>query len=152
MNSIRLRIRDAILLALNTSRPGGVPVANGRRYIPGEPLRDAEMGVFLLGESAAPGGGRMGPLTARELRGVVQPRAIAFDSSHTEDAVDAALRWCTEILFDAPKPTAFGELIHDIEELGTTYEVVQGDQLYVVATLQFLVRYQTQRADLTLRS
>lgn len=149
MKSLRLQIRDGIILGLNTGRPAGVPEATARRYLPGEPIRDPELAVFLLGESASPGGGRTGPLTVRELRGAVQARGLAFDSASPEDAVDEALRWATQVLFELPKPEQLRLLIHGIDEVGTSYEVAQGDQLYVLATLQFSVRYQTSRADLT---
>lgn len=145
MNTVRQRIREQLLVLLNTARPSNVPEVRRRLWFPGEEDTRATMGLFTAQEPVHRGGGRHGPASLRELTLGVQCKASAQNLDAGEDLVEPMLAWAVQVI----AATNLDGLIHDTEEVQTTWTQHKQDLLYVVAMQQWTIRYQTLRADLT---
>lgn len=143
--TVRTLVRDAIIAALNTDRPTGIPEAGKRRFLPGQRLVDRRLAVFFNEEGAERQGGRRGPITQRNLIFGVQAAAAVEDPGEADDAVEDILEWIVAVLGE----NSLDGKATDVTELGTVWAVAQADLIYVVALTRWKIEFQTLRDDLS---
>lgn len=140
MATIREQILAAILTALNTGTPGGVPMAVRGRTMPYEAAQLPAMALYPVREEVENAGGRFGPIVKRRLTFNVEIRATGALSDQVLDPITA---WLTKALAG----NTLGSLTHEIEEVGTEWSVEAADKTFGMATVTFAARYQTKTAD-----
>lgn len=143
--SIRLQIRDAVIVALNAAaKPADVPEATKRRWVLGASTNDPAISVIFLeepSEQPMP----YGALTRRALLLGIECTASAALPDLADDVVEPMINWTVSALGD----TNLNGLAHVIQEQNTSWETAQADKFYVRATVRFTIVYQTKRNDLT---
>lgn len=144
MSSIRDQILDAIIAALNTATPGGVPQAT-RDYI--NPLEGSDLPAISVRASREESEGkpnRFGPLRQRRL--TVRVECFAAGSPGDEE-LDPLVTWAGKVLSgDAGR---FGGLAHCTEETAIEWNSEERDQPFASAFMDFTVEYQTRTGDPT---
>jgi hypothetical protein len=143
MSSIRLQIRDRIITELNTSRPGDVPAATKRRWMPGEPITESRIAVFFI-EEANRLPSRTAGIAARSLQVAVQCVTAVAEPDEADDAVEPMIDWAVKVLADSN----LNDLASWVEEVATRWSVAQMDRVYVAVTVVFQVNFQTKRTDM----
>lgn len=147
MSTIRLQVRDALIVRLNAERDPDIPEATKRRFVPGEHSICPTISLFFLSEVPRQIGGRHGGIIERPLELAVQCVAAADSADATDDLVEPMLAWVTGRLGRAK----LDGLVLDIEEVATKWEVVTLDRFYIAATQRWIVNFQTKRDDLNAR-
>jgi hypothetical protein len=144
--SIRQQIRDRAIEELNTDRPSDIPEASKRRYVPGSALNGPKLAVFFgKKEDSQPATNRHSPLRLRDLQLATQCIQTVERPEEIDDAPEPMLEWVVGVL----GASNLNELAHEVEEVGTYWEVEYRDLIYVAASVLWRVRYQTLRDDLT---
>lgn len=139
--SRREQILQAILAALNTSRPGAVGEFD-RSRTDEVPVSQLPRGAFApIREPAEKQGGRGSAATTRRMM-------VAFDywATPTDAECDPGLQWITKALVDQK----LGGLVHEIVEEGTVWVFAGGSPRACRATVTLKVQFQTHSADQTL--
>lgn len=143
--TIRQRIRDQIILELNTNRPEDLPIADKRRWYPVQSDDALSMSVVFVREDSKPVGGRSGSLQDRELQIAVQCVAGSAYRDQVDDIIEPALAWATEVLGN----TNLNGMATEIVELGIVWEQAKMDKFYLAAQLNYHIRFQTPRNDVS---
>lgn len=156
MSSLRERIIQAAVTALNTDRPSGVPefVRTRLESPTAEQLPAAT--VYAKKEETD----RMRPVReGRTSRGPIVKRTLqlhiesltAHVGSDTPDALaDPILCWAVQAIGNAG---TFSGLANDpADEEETTFEYEQADHSFCRATLVFAIEFQSKRSDATTRT
>jgi hypothetical protein len=138
MASIRDQILDAVVLALNTDAPIGIPVAIRRRVTQLAELPAID--VAPVKEQVERIGGRWGPLKQRSF--YFKVRCWARDDA-PEKAADAMVVWATKAL----SGNYLGGLVQSLEESSSEWQDEAAETIYGVAEVEFLAAYQTKTAD-----
>lgn len=141
--TIRSDIRDAVIAALNNGTPSNVPAATKRRWIPGERLSEPIMAVFYVSEDTTLQS-RTAGVSQRALRLSIQIVYLSDDIDGVDDLVEEAAAWVIEALADSN----LNGLASWVQEVGTAWEAVKMERVYMVAQVQIDVNYQTKRSDL----
>ncbi|WKZ15433.1 MAG: hypothetical protein QY317_16175 [Candidatus Jettenia caeni] len=140
MASIREQILSAILTALNTGRPQGVPQATreGKEY---ESSQLPSVTIRPQGEVVGQVHGRRGLIRGRQLKVVVECRG---SGNIPDQALDTYLVWITKAL----DGNTLNGLANDMVEEGQiTWLSEIADKTYGMATVEFTVYYQTKKGD-----
>ena len=146
--TISLDIRDAVMTALNTDTPTGIPMATKRRVMPGEPVREPFIAVFLGREQVTHPGGSRGPIADRPLEVLIELGTATDDLANVDDLIEPLRAWLVKALGDSN----LGGLASEVQELGVTERATYKLDLYnALAITAWTVRYQTARADLAAR-
>lgn len=139
MSSIREQIAAAALTALNTSRPGGIPIAVrlntksiGSDALPAIALRIASDAVHQLDPN--------GPIVARTLTLEIDCMAKGTALVTADTAVDPLTAWTLAAL---KVDQTLGGLANSIDEQGTAFDYQQDDYQYCKATVTYAVEYQS---------
>lgn len=141
MASIRDQILDAVVAALNTATPAGVPQAARHRLTPYELANLPAIDVAPIEEQAEGIGPRLNPSAVkRTLRFKVRCWARG---DAPEVAADAMVSWATKVLAG----NRLGGLAHGIEEVGTSWTDDVSNDVFGVAEVEFIAQYQTKAAD-----
>lgn len=143
-DSLRLRVRDAVVARLNDTNPPGVPTATRRRWFPGE-KSVLSMAVFFVEEDTKQPMGRGGPLAQRQLTVAVQCVAATTKPELLDDLIEPMLAHATRVLGS----TLLDGLATAVEERSTKWETATMDKFYIAATTLWRVEFQTKRDDLT---
>lgn len=145
--TVSLQIRDAVMSALNTDLPSDMPTATKRRVMPGEPVREDFIAVFL-GNEPASNRNRDDPLTKRDLEVLVEIGISTNDLADVDDRIEPLRAHVVDRLGD----TNLGDLSHEVSEKGITERAAYKLDLHVALVIvTFVVRYQTKRNDLTVK-
>lgn len=140
MATIRKQIVDAIVLALNTSRPVGVPEATRLRQSQVERAEQPAISVYPGEELVKPASNRVGPLVVRTLQLIVEARVTGDDP---DVLLDLHLAW-----IEAAVPSAKSTLWHDSpQETLVTHEYAIGAVPHGLAKVTFLIEYHTRRTS-----
>jgi hypothetical protein len=135
----------AMVTALNTDVPTGMPVAGRNAWIVGMPLTETRISVIPAKEQNRLPQGRLSKIAHRHLMIGVQCAAPAETLIEGDDAVaDLAVH-----VIAALSDSTLDNLATDIEEVAREWERFKADLIYVVHTIFFQVNYQTLRGDLT---
>jgi hypothetical protein len=147
MNTLRQDIRDAVIAALNTSAPAGVPAATKRRFTPGGSQdKELHLSVFFVEEPNRPiGNARQSGAVQRSLHIAVQATGSSTTPDMTDDLLEPVLAWCTSVLGS----TNLGGLATNVEEVTTKWEQKQADRFYIAGTAIYKIEYQSKRNDIT---
>lgn len=144
MTSRRIAVREAAIIALNTDRPSDVPEAGRRRYAPGMPLEQSQIAVFFAREVTSPPTNRTFGVASRSLNLAVQCAVPVVNVEDADDAIEPLLNWAVKAL----ALSTLGGLAVNIREETTDWSPVQADVVYMIATILFVVEYQTKRDDM----
>ena len=150
MTTVSLQIRDAVIDALNDAPLSGVPQASKRRVMPGEPVRESFIAVFLDDEAVTYPGNERGPLTARNMGVMIELGIVTDDLSAVDDLIEPLREHVIERLGD----TNLDGLATSVIERGIPEggRVVYKLDLYnALCFIRFDLRYQTARANLSER-
>lgn len=140
MSSVRNQILDAVVTALNTDRPAGIPAARRRRIHPYEMEDVPAIDVVPVEESVEGIGGRLAVNANRRLQFAVRCWA-AGDAP--EVAADALLLWAVKAL----DGNRLGGLVESLFEVRTGWVFDVGDTVVGVAETVFLAEYATRRGS-----
>lgn len=150
----RNEILEAIVSALNTSRPEGIPEATRTRSVDIDPAALPAMTVICRREIPAPLHGRGNTVLRRRLEVEVEcigksDGPVPNDDTTTtaDEAVEPLLNWVTAKLVD----NRLGGKSFNLEELETVFQYVELATAFTCrATLRIGVDYMTRRTDQTL--
>lgn len=145
-STIRLRALRAVLDLLNTDLPPDIPAASRRRWSQSDTRPLPLISVWMIEEAARRSQPKSGGARERVLYLAVQCIASGEDLDDVEDRVEPLLDWCVSRLGD----TTLDGLVHELQEEATQWEVIDAEQLYVVASIRWALTYQTLRTDLSL--
>jgi hypothetical protein len=140
MATLRERIIDAVVTALNAGRPADVPEATRLKTTPYEPSQLPAMTVYPVREDVEDVGGRFGPLVKRALTLRVECRAIG---DPVDRNLDPLLAWATKAL----SGNDLGGLVIDIAETGTEWAVEPAEAVHGIAVVDFTALYATKTND-----
>ena len=144
--TFRIDILDELIAALNASLPVDIPGATKRRWIPGTPIRQPAIAVFLFNEDADRRN-KDWPVTRRSARYVVQCLIPCDEPDDMDGAIEPLLAHVVARL-----GALHSAKIMDTQELNTKWEFGQADKIYVAASIVFNVDYQTNRTDTSKQS
>lgn len=145
--TVSLDIRDAVIEALNAALPAGIPVASKRRVMPGEPVTEPFIAVFLGQEPVSYPGGSRAPIAQRELEVMIELGIVTDDITQIDDLIEPMRAHLVDRLGD----TNLSGLATAVNERGIPEggRLVYKLDLYNALTfVRFDVRYQTKRDDL----
>jgi hypothetical protein len=138
MSTLRAQIVDAVVAALNTGRPAGIPEASRLRQSQFEASETPSISVYPANESIQQATRVPGPLVKRELQIVVEAR-VAGDEP--DALLDPSLSWIEQAVTRLESA-----LIHDAPEaVSVQHEFAVGTVPHGVARVAFVVRFQTRR-------
>jgi|GEM_PF-3680682 len=144
MSSIREQAIGAIVAALNTSTPEGMPTARRERLSPYGPGALPGLNVVIPDL-----GGRAQEAVEQKAgtRGLVQ-RSLAigvecYASGSGTQALDSLLCWASQALAGS----TLGGLVVRVDETGTAWESASAERDFWKATALFRVLYLTRVAD-----
>ena len=142
--TIREQILKAMLGALNTGAPSGVPVVQRLRATNIEPA-DLPDGVLVPGPEAAKRvHERTGALVERSLTVFLTWRAAGDATKGPDEATDPLFAWGTKALAG----NRLGGLVISVEETGVPrWDFSSKDRFYVSVPQQFEVTYTTRIGD-----
>lgn len=149
MTSRAILIRDAVIDALNTGAPSGVPDATSRRAFPGLMLQGPVIGVFLAQEPARyPRDNNRSPIVERERMVVVQMGVVSEDVATLDDLAEELRAWVVSALGN----TTLDNLALAVEDRGIIspdgVTVWNAGAFNMLVEHVFAVRYQTKRDNL----
>lgn len=143
MTTHRERIMQAVVTALNTDRPDGVPSAERSRVLSLEGSLPAIV-LYPIKEDVE----RMGQLAKRSFALAIDCTAEApVDGEPVDAQLDAMLAWLTRALAGS----RLGGLAQDTQELGVAWDIEARDSAFGRATATFGIRYVTPINDQTAR-
>lgn len=143
MSSVREQVLQAVMAALNTGRPAGVPAVERTRVIALEASQLPSTVLVPRRESVEKTGGRFGPLVSRRLSLELEHRAAGGASLPPDQAVDALLAWPVKALC----ASTLGGLAIEINESGTEWHYADGEAPFVLAVQTFEIAYTTRVSD-----
>jgi hypothetical protein len=158
VSTIRDQICDAIIDALNTDTPEGVPDASDTRGDEVDPIPGIV--VYLVSDQVETGTGqtvgteRMQfrpmhlPAVVRMARLIVEERAGEDDETPARKAVDPLAAWAVKAL----SGNRLGGLAHELYEVRTDFQYAQRDRMYVRAAHEFCVAYSSRTNDAELKA
>jgi len=145
---LALQLRDKIIEALNTDRPTDIPEATKLRVMPGEPISEPFIAVFLGEEAANYPQGSRGAIAARDMSVTVQLGVATATLAEVDDMLEPLRAWVVEVL----GATDLDKLATSVAEVG----IPEGGRLVYKLDLynalvfsSWRVRYQTKRDNLT---
>ncbi len=140
MATLRKQIVDALVLALNTARPGGVPEATRLRQAQNEREAQPAISVYPGEETIKPATNRVSPLVVRSLQVVVEARVTGDEP---DVLLDPLLAW-----IEASVTSAVSTLWHDAPQATlVAHEYAIGAVPHGLARLTFLIEYHTRRTS-----
>lgn len=140
MTTLRADIVSAVVAALNTNRPAGVPAASRLRQSQFEASETPSISVYPANESISPASNRPGPIVKRELQLVVEARVAGDDP---DVLLDPAVSWIEQAVTSLDST-----LIHDAPQaVAIQHEFAVGTVPHGVARVSFVVSYQTRRIN-----
>jgi len=148
VSTIRQQILDEILDLLNFGRPSDVPLATSRRWLLGDDVDLPAISVWVIEETRRRGqrSARFGGPDERTLKVAIQVVYAGEHNASAERQIDEYIEHVDDVLGD----TTITDLAHQVVVDRITWEVVQQDVTYVVATAECLIQYQTTRGDSSL--
>lgn len=145
--TVSIEIRDAVIARLNDSLPSGIPAATKRRVMPGEPVREAFIAVFLDDEQVTYPGNKRGPLTARAMGVMIELGVVTDDLAEVDDLTEPLRAHVVERLGE----TNLEDLATAVSEVGIPERgrlAYKLDLYNALTFVRYVVDYQTARADL----
>jgi hypothetical protein len=144
MQSIRDRIVDAAIAAINTGAPAGMPKADDSRMEPYKPEELPSINVFELLEedSNEAHDGRWGPLLERVMTLRVEMRTAG---DPPRKALDAMYCWVAQQLGNQQ----FGRLCDQCIESRHEWQNAAADQPYTLLLTDFRISFSTLKGDPT---
>jgi hypothetical protein len=140
MATLRKQIVDALVLALNTARPSGLPEATRLRQSQNEREAQPAISVYPGEETIKPATNRASPVVSRSLQVVVEARAAGDEP---DVLLDPLLAWIETSVTRAASP-----LWHDAPQARlVTHEYAIGAIPHGLAKVTFLIEYQTRRTS-----
>ena len=152
MSTIRERIVAAVVTALATNTPTGVPAPVRTRIDSPSADQLPALTVYQAAETVEPmhdykSGGRpmRGPVIRRSVQLNVEVITAAGAGEEPDKAADPILAWATKALGAAG--TFDGLANHPADEVGTKFEYEQGETSFCRATLTFRIPFQSRADD-----
>lgn len=143
--TVRNQIIEAALLQLNTSAPGGMPVATRLRMAPYEINELPALNVFPVREEVRGDKlGRWGPIVERTFTMRVLIHASGSDAVSADLALDPIVAWVSTL-----GGQQFGGLAIDTEESMLEWLYEEEDLSYTSLAIDFRVVYKTLKSDQT---
>ena len=139
-DTIREKIIQAAVAALNNGTPGGVPQTTRLKATPYQTADLPAMDIRPGREEMRDKQSRTQPVVLRDFSFVVTCYA---KGDAVDKLLDPLIAWATKVLAG----NRLGGLAHDIEESDTEWDFEHGDALYGVASITFAVTFQTKTAD-----
>ena len=137
MSSVRQRIMTALIAALNTGRPTGVPAAD-LEHVDTYPKETASaISVFKAREPVVPVGGKFGPLVKRTLDINVECR------SRRPELLDPMVVWVTSVI----DGNSFGGLAVSTSETDNVWQWRNDNDEMQMAVVTFQIEYQTRTGN-----
>lgn len=145
MTTLRAQLIDKVLRLLNAGRAPDMPEATTRRWLAGDDQGLPAISVWYDHEVRTVGNqsSRLGGPEVRSLRFNVQAIASTPDADLGDSLVEPMVEWIDDKLGN----TVLDDLAHRVIVERTTWEAIQSERLYMVATIQCLIQYQTTRGD-----
>lgn len=140
MASAREQILAAMLTALNTNRPSGVPVATRTRLALYTEGALPAINVYPVKEQGGRIGGHAGPALRRKL--AIHVDCIA-NGDLPDQQLDALIVWCTKTL----DGNLLGGLVNSLEPGEILWQYDNAESEYATATIQFFVDYATKTGN-----
>lgn len=142
MSTIRDRIIDGIVAALNTTTPVGVPNVVRTLMSPNETSQLPMVTVFPYREEVDENAtGRWGPIVKRQLF----LRFVAYATGDPADqALDPIVEWLSTI-----GGSQVNGLANDVVEHELTWQYDEGNYEVAAVAMDFRIDYQTLRGDAT---
>jgi hypothetical protein len=145
VSSIRLQIAQEVVILLNAvAKPVSVPESRLRRPIPSGPIGGPEINVYLAAEDVEVKGGRHGPLYQRRMRLVVECRNVTSDPTEVDTILDPLLVWVSKAINDSDN---INRRAIDVVEGSTSWFTFYQERIYPIASMNFIIDYQTARKD-----
>lgn len=144
--TIREIIIEAVIAALNTGTPGGVPAAQRSRSFP---LDESDsICVYPVRETPETINGSGGSVVRADLRLAVEVRAKGAPGTSADKQADAALSWIVKALVkNRFSDGSGGHYALDTERGEITWEYEHGEAPVVLAIQEFIVTYQHLAAN-----
>ena len=141
MASIREQITEALITALNTDTPAGVPQCERSRGFATDTSVLPVMLFYPIHEEVQKVGPiGIGPVAKRSLNIRIDIRAESPAEGEPIDKVlDPMISWVSKALVN----NKLNGLVHDIAETGIDWQIEMSDQQYGIATVDLVVQYQT---------
>ena len=141
--TLRQRIRDALVEALNVDRDPEMPAATKRRWSPAQRDDQAHISVVFVDEPVVD---RPGSLRMRALAiGVVCVNSAPYPEA-SDDLVEPMLAHVAERLGTR---SALWDLVDALDEVTTRWEKAELERYYLMATNVWRLTYSTQQNDLS---
>lgn len=142
MSSLREQILQAVVTALNTSRPTGVPAAERARNWAIDPDQLPKILVYAGRDSARDVGGRRGPAQEKRLELEIECWAAKSQTLSADAAADPLYLWVVKALADK----TLGGLVSGLREDESSIALEEVDAQICLTTVRLSATYQ-QRAD-----
>lgn len=145
MTTLRAQLINQVLRTLNAGRDPGTPEATTRRWLAGDDQGLPAISVWYDHEvrTVDNRSSRFGGPEDRALRFAIQAINSTVDADLSDEAVEPMVRWIDDQLGN----TTLDDLAHKLIVERITWEAIQSDRLYVIATFSCLIQYQTTRGD-----
>lgn len=140
MATIRQQILAAMVTALNTGAPAGVPQATQRRVTPRELSELPKIDVAPAQETKTQTDGALGPFSNRVMNVVVR---CWVSGDAPEVAADPIVAWVTTAL----ESNRLGGLAENIQETASSWVYDVGETVLGVVEITFEVSYLTARTN-----
>lgn len=148
MSTLRERIVQAVVDALNTGTPEGVPAAQRARTLALDLDQLDAILVYPLRDEARNVGGKRGPIVARSLELAVECWARETETASADAAVDPYVAWAIKALTD----NTLGGLVNGLREEETNFAVERAQTGFCLAAITMVVEYQCKAGDLEQRT
>jgi len=139
-DSVREQIMQAVITALNTNAPAGIPQATRRLLRPLDPSELPAIDVVQASEEVQPIQNRLNPTVKRLLK--IRVRAWVMDPQ-PDQALDPILQWITTALAG----NSFNGLAQFTEEKLNEWNAEEVDATYGVVSREYLIEYTTSRTN-----
>ena len=142
---IRRAVLNEVVAVLNgATKPPGIPTARARRSLPEAAIREPEINVYFASEDVTVKGGRFGPVYQKDVRIVVECRAVTTEADEIDTILDPYLEWVEKSINSSNN---LNNKAIDVVELGTTWTPYFLDKFFPVCRTSFLVSYTTNRKN-----
>lgn len=148
MSALRKQIVDAVVAALNTSTPSGVPAAETARVLGLDLSTLPRIIVYRIREEELDVGGRRGPLQKARLELAVECWAAGDESTPADEATEPLTTWAFQALTDQ----ALGGLVNNCRPVEINYGLGTGEVDFCLATVSFMVEYSFRTGDPEVRT
>ena len=140
--TVRESILEAIVAALNTARPAGIPAAERARTLGVDIESMPTILVYPGRDTATDVGGRAGPIQKRSFEILVECWAAKSETATADQATDPLAAWVVCTLGD----NSLGGLVSKLRDSATDFGIDDVDGACCLCSITMLAEY-SHRAD-----